>query len=130
MAHMSGTRTFPDMGFVQNTANNINFCYRTNSVEINDRIFQHIQKTLFFGPFSQFLGKIFFFWKIRLSHTISYGFLASCQNLEKTNDTIPRKRPDRRKGGQALFYRTLPATAASPTSGGEHLLSTLRVYIK
>ena len=32
------------------------------------------------------------------SHTALYEFLASCQNLEKTNDTIPRKRPDRRKG--------------------------------
>ena len=25
------------------------------------------------------------------------GFLASCQNLEKTNDTIPRKCPERQK---------------------------------
>ena len=32
-----------------------------------------------------------------LSRTTLYGFLASCQNLEKTNDTIPRKRSDRRK---------------------------------
>ena len=38
-----------------------------------------------------------------LSRTTLYGFLASCQNLEKTNDTIPRKRPDRRKDGQTLF---------------------------
>ena len=28
--------------------------------------------------------------------TTSYGFLALCQNSEKTNDTIPRKRLDRR----------------------------------
>ena len=35
-----------------------------------------------------------------LSHTTSYRFLASCQNLEKPNDTIPRKRPGRRKGGR------------------------------
>ena len=76
------------------------------------------------------MHKIVFLGNLPLPHVTSYGFLASCQNLEKTNDTIPRKRPDRRKGGQALFYRTLPATAASPTSGGEHLLSTLRVYIK
>ena len=34
------------------------------------------------------------------SHTALYEFLASCQNLEKTNDTIPRKRPDRRKDGR------------------------------
>ena len=93
--------------------------------------FNIFKKPFFLAHFPNFWGKFFFFLENPpLSHTISYGFLASCQNLEKTNDTIPRKRPDRRKGGQALFYRTLPATAASPTSGGEHLLSTLRVYIK
>ena len=32
-----------------------------------------------------------------LSRTTSSGFLASCQNLEKTNNKIPRKCPDRRK---------------------------------
>ena len=32
-----------------------------------------------------------------LSCTTSYGFLASCQNFKKTNDTIPRKRTDRQK---------------------------------
>ena len=45
------------------------------------------------------------------SLTTSYRFLAPCQNLEKTNDTIPRKRPGRREDGQTRFYRTLPATA-------------------
>ena len=33
------------------------------------------------------------------SHTALYEFLASCQNLEKTNDTIPRKCLDRWKDG-------------------------------
>ena len=33
------------------------------------------------------------------SRTISYGFLAPCQNLEKTNDTIPRKYQDRTAEG-------------------------------
>ena len=28
------------------------------------------------------------------------GFLAPCQNLEKVNDTIQRKHPDRRKDGR------------------------------
>ena len=41
-------------------------------------------------------------------------------NLEKTNDTIPRKYPDRRKNEQkdrqTLFHRTLPANAGDPTS--------------
>ena len=34
------------------------------------------------------------------SNTTSYGFLAPSQNLEKTNDTIPRKHPNRRKNGR------------------------------
>ena len=38
-----------------------------------------------------------------LPHTISYGFLASCQNLEKTNDTVPTNCLDRRKDRQTLF---------------------------
>ena len=32
-----------------------------------------------------------------LAHTTSNGFLAPCQNLEKVNDTLQGKRPDRRK---------------------------------
>ena len=69
-----------------------------------------------FWPIFPILGakKIF----LALSHTISYRFLAPCQNLEKVNDTIQRKRLDRRKDGrtdrQTLFYRTLPATAGGP----------------
>ena len=74
---------------------NINFHYRSNSV---------------LAHFPTF-GKIKFLWKIRLSRTTSYGFLATCQELEKTNDTTPRKRPDWRKDGRSLFHRTLPATA-------------------
>ena len=62
-----------------------------------------------------------------LSRTTSYGFLAPCQNLEKTNDTIPRKRPDRQDGqkdgwkdGQTLFHRTLPVTAGCPKTLSLH----------
>ena len=36
-------------------------------------------------------------WKIQLSRTTSYGFLVPWQNLEKTNDTIPKKQQDRWK---------------------------------
>ena len=42
-------------------------------------------------------AKNFFLENPAHSRTTSYGFLAPCQNLEKTNDTIPRKRPDRQK---------------------------------
>ena len=37
---------------------------------------------------------------LALSHTASYGFLAPCQNLEKTRDTILRKCLDRYKDGR------------------------------
>ena len=110
----------------RNTANKINFNYRTNSVKINDKSFQYIQKTLFlahFWPiFPIFWAKNFFLENLALSRTTSYGFLVSCQNLEKTNNTIPRKRLDRRTEGQkdgrkdrqTLLHRTLPANAGGP----------------
>ena len=70
---------------------------------------------LILGPFSQFWGQKNF--PENLSHTTSHGILVPCQNLEKINDITPRKHPDTskdgRKGGQTLFYRTLPATARS-----------------
>ena len=63
------------------------------------------------------MHKIVFLGNLPLPHVTSYGFLASCQNLEKTNDTIPRKCLDRgkdrpkdgQKDKQTLFHRTLPA---------------------
>ena len=48
---------------------------------------------------------------VALSNATSYGFLAPFQNLEKTNDPIPRKQPDRQEDGQTLFCSTLPGTA-------------------
>ena len=88
----------------RNTANITNFHYRTNLVKSNDTFFQYIQKTLslahFWPIFPIFLAKKFFLENPTLSRTTSYDFLASCQNLEKTNDTIRRKRPDSRKDGQ------------------------------
>ena len=71
----------------------MNFHYRTNLVKINDKSFQKIQKimflTHFWSIFPLFWAKKFF-WKIRLSRTTSYGFLAPRRNLEKTYDAIPR----------------------------------------
>ena len=51
----------------------------------------------FFGVFSHFWGKIFFPENLALSRTTSYGILAPFQNLEKANDIIPTKHPDRWK---------------------------------
>ena len=36
-----------------------------------------------------------------MSRTTSYGFLAPWQNLEKTNDTIPKRRKDGQKDDQS-----------------------------
>ena len=82
-------------------------------------------KNFVFGPFLVHFpnfGENFFFHKIQLSCTTSYGFLAPCQKLEKTNDTILRERlgrqKDRRTKGQkdrqTLFHRTLLATGRGP----------------
>ena len=95
--------------------------------QIQKKLMTQIQKTLVlvhFWPIFPIFGTKKFSWKIQLSRTTSYGFLAPCQNLEKVNDTIQRKRPDRRtegrtegrKDGQTFFYRTLPATAGGPKS--------------
>ena len=72
--------------------------------------------------FPKFWGKKIFLAYMALSCTTSYGFLAPCQNLEKTNDAIPRKCLDRQKDGRkdgwkgrwTLFHRTLPATIRGP----------------
>ena len=81
-----------------------------------------LKKTLFFAHFGSifpiFGAKKNFLENLALSCTTSFGFLAPCQNLEKVNDTIQRKCPDRQKDrwkdGQTLFYRTLLATARVP----------------
>ena len=79
------------------------------------------------GPFFQFWGqKQIFQENLARSRTTSHGFLALHQNLGKTNDTIPRKRPDRwteirksgpkdgRTDGKTLFYGAPPATPGGP----------------
>ena len=66
-----------------NTANNINFHYRTNPLKTNDKIFHYIQKTCFWPIFPIFGAKNFFLENSALPCTTSYRFLASCQNLEK-----------------------------------------------
>ena len=64
------------------------------------KFFVKLKKPCFwpiFCQFSQFWGqKKFFLENLALSCTTSYGVLAPYQNLEKTNDIIPRKHLDRR----------------------------------
>lgn len=52
------------------------------------------RKTLFVPFWAIFGSKTFFQNILALQCTTSYGFLTLFQNLEKTNDPIPRKRPD------------------------------------
>ena len=66
-----------------------------------------LKKPCFWHIFPIFGAKKIFLENPALSRTTSYGFLAPCQNLEKVNYTIQRKRPDGRTDGQNLFYRTL-----------------------
>ena len=93
-------------------------------------------KKLCFWPIFPILGaKKIFLESLALSRTTSYGFLAPCQNLEKVNDTIQRKRLDRCmegrtngwmdgwkegwKDGQTLFYKTLLATVGGSINNKE-----------
>ena len=58
------------------------------------------KKPCFWPIFPIFGAKKIFLENPALSRTTSYGFLAPCQNLEKVNDTIQRKCPDRQKDGK------------------------------
>ena len=55
------------------------------------------KKLCFWSIFPIFGANKIFLENPALSSTTLYEFLAPCQNLEKVNDTIQRKRPDRQK---------------------------------
>ena len=76
---------------------NINFHYRTNSVKINDKIFEYIQKTLFLARFPNFGGKKFFSGK-------SHGFLAPLPKLRKRLDRRTDGRTARKDGRRGRLY--------------------------
>ena len=82
------------------------------------KFFNKLKEPCFWPVFG---GEKLFPENLALSRTTAYGFLAPCQNLDKTSDTSPRKCPDRRtkgqKDGQTLFHKTLPATARGPRKG-------------
>ena len=102
---ISQEQTFSQIwGLCGNTANNINFHYRSNSVKINDQISQQIEKILFFAHFWPifpiFGAKKIFPEYPALPRTTSHGILAPCQISEKANDAIPRKRLDKWTNGK------------------------------
>ena len=102
------------------------------------KLFFKFKKPYFwhFWPIFPILGAKKVFHEIKLLCATSYGFLAPCQNSEKSNDPISRKHPDSQearmhrpyfigsfqlllsggKGAQTLFHRILPATASGLTS--------------
>ena len=86
-----------------------------------------------FGPFSDFRAKTFFPENPALSCTTSYGFLASCQNSEKTNDTtISRKRLGRRTDGRTKG-RTDPILQDSSgyrRGSNNEFITTRKFYIR
>ena len=71
LTHIPWARFFPNIVFVQEIVNNINFHYRANSGKTNDQIFEQIQNNLFLV---QFWPKKFF-QKIWPCHTqLHMGF--------------------------------------------------------
>ena len=63
----------------RNIANNVNFCYGSNSEKIKNK-----------NIFSPFFGqRNFLLINLAQSHTTSYGLLTPWQNSEKTNTLIP-----------------------------------------
>ena len=96
--------------------NNISFHYRTNSVKINDKIFQSIKKNPVFGSFLVFFpnfGAKTFFSRKPGSVMHNFIWVSSSMLDTKTNDAIPKKCLERWQDEQALFYRTLLATTGA-----------------
>ena len=76
--------------------NNISFHYRTNSVKINDKIFQSIKKNPVFGSFLVFFpnfGAKTFFSRKPGSAMHNFIWVSSSMLDTKTNDAIPKKMP-------------------------------------
>ena len=57
------------------------------------------------------------------------NFIAPCQNLEKTDDTIPRNRPDRRRDRQKDVGQTLLATTGGPIIRATKLFNDYNRYL-
>ena len=103
LGHISGTRIFPNMQFVQAYRNygNIKFHYRPNRGKIKELkkktklSYIYIQRTLGLPYFPHFRAKRCF-QEIWLSYTTRHRSLTPCWVPEKTRESIRRKRPNRR----------------------------------
>ena len=98
MAHISGTRILPSMEFVQEYSKYYKISLQTKFRKKLMTQFSNKFKELCFWPI--FEAKKIFLENPALSCTTSCGFLAQCQNLEKVNDTVHRKRLERGKDGR------------------------------
>ena len=106
----------------RNTVCNINFHYRTNSVNM----------TKFFNKFYRTSCFLAHFWSI-FPIFGAENFAAPCQLMILFQENIridgrTGRQKDRRKDRQTLFYRVLPATAGDPkrNSGTGNFANTLR----
>ena len=99
LAHISGTKIFPNMESVQEQSKYYKCSLSKNSVKDNDIFFNKSKKTVF-GPFLVHFpylgGKKNFSGK---SGSATHNFIwvsSTMSKFRKANDEIPRKRPDRR----------------------------------
>ena len=116
---ISQEEKFPQIGdLCRNTANNISFHYRTNSVKIKWSIFSINWKYNVFGPFFghflNFGGKKNFPEKSgSVMHNFIWVLIIQLHENACTNGKMEEwteRWKDRQKARQTLFYRTLRAT--------------------
>ena len=102
-------------------ADNINTHHRTNSVKINNQIFQLIQKNLSWPIFPNFLGKKLsrksdyltqnFIWLFSTVTKFRKNYRFNSKKTPRHVVELTKGQTRRRKYRQNLFYRTLSATA-------------------
>ena len=116
LAHISGTKIWD---LCRNTANNINFHYRSNSVKMMTKFSNKLKKKPVLDHFPNFGGKIFSPGK---SISVTHNFTWHSSTMPKFRKNLchnSKKMPRQMEGQndrQTLFYRTLPATASEITS--------------
>ena len=89
------------------------------------KFFNKFKKPCFWPIFPILGAKKIPLENLALSRTTLYGFLAPCQNVEKTKYIIPRKHPDRQKD-RLKNRRILLATAGGPKKGFYHACTISR----
>ena len=101
LAHLSRTKNFPNMGFVQKHIKK-QILIITDQIQekLMTKCSNKLKKPCFWtilGPFYQLLWGNIFLESPALPGTTSYGFLATWQNFAKINDAVPKNPLDRQK---------------------------------